>query len=334
MRHWYGRVPGLTVVGGFDTRPARAHEFAARWRVPVTTNLAAIGRADVVMIATPPGTHLEAVKRCIEARGGSPTVILIQKPVAATLRDLAALSQLQSATTQLRVCHDRRWSAIRWLEREIRTGRIGLPRFATCRFDVVGATASLPRWCFDREMSGGGVTPDLLPHPFDLAWVALGRPEIVGVSATTTRRVLAAESPVEDTVSGVADFVDDSRNPGEIRFAASWEADKPDLSVAIEGTRGRADWWAVDRPGDVDYYARICDVEGRVIAGPDLADAPPLSDCRATQVAEAARLLRAMQRGDQPEDRLPTLPEAAVTVKVTDAVYRSAAGGGDRVTDL
>jgi len=163
----YATLEGVTLVGVADTRRARAEEIAARSGCRVFEageDLLAAG-VDLVSIATPTESHVEAARPFIEA--GKP--VLVEKPLARTVaeaRTLVDLARARGAAVQ--VGHVERFNpavlAVRPVVRE--------PRFISC--DRVSP--------FRFRSTDVGVVLDVMIHDLDVALHLMKRP-VVDVEA-------------------------------------------------------------------------------------------------------------------------------------------------------
>ena len=322
---WGHKVPGVAITGGYDLDAETASRTAFKVGTQVFNTVEELVKAnDIIMIATPPGTHLDAAKQCVAAlRPRRRLVLLVQKPATASIADLLELAALETPLVQIRVTHDRRWSVNRWITNQIEDGQIGTPESAIVRFVVPHCTDKLPGWFLDPKLAGGGAGMDLLPHPFDIAWRALGRPEILGVrDASALRLDLPSDCPLEDTLRGTAIFRRSTGAEGEIRFEASWAADAMDMSYEIKGSDGTARLWAEPTAQDVGFRGHI--VGGDSELSPREENQPELWQCRGMQAAAAAVLYEQLVDGEEPTDELVRVVESGVSLRTSLTAYKSA----------
>lgn len=85
-------MPEMTVVGVWDTNPARLLAFCRYWKVPAAAGLADVFAAapDLILNLTNPGAHFEVSRACLEA-GFS---VYSEKPLATELEDARTLHRL------------------------------------------------------------------------------------------------------------------------------------------------------------------------------------------------------------------------------------------------
>lgn len=335
------RLPGVEWIA-YDSNADVAARFARRWGGSPARSLAELAdRTGCVMICTPPGARLDALEQYLADRDGRETVALLQKPVATSLEDVEAMRTLlrQHPRARIGVCLDRRPSAW-WAAEQIAAGAIGVPYEADFGFTCVGATATLPGWFLNGDISGGGAGIDLFPHPFDVLDTALGRPRFPSVKADRLHRMMPPGVEVEDMLIGTVTFAIDDGEPGVGLFRASWEDKRNEFAVVVGGTHGYLEITrTVHRDSLADDSERefVADetLKSRIITRERGARNPiepegaqlSLADCRANQVAEAMRVLTALNRGEDPATTLPTLDEAARGLRLTLAAYDSARRG-------
>ena len=89
-------LPGITLVGGCDPRPEARAAAAARWKLPVFESpeaMLAAAPCDVLLVVTPPATHL-AVALAGFAAGAH---VICEKPIAPTVADAGRMIEAASA---------------------------------------------------------------------------------------------------------------------------------------------------------------------------------------------------------------------------------------------
>jgi predicted dehydrogenase len=187
-----GRVfhaPLISSVEGLELGAVvERHSDQARQRYPgVTTyrtleELLADTSIDVVVVATPSGTHFDVAKQALEAGKH----VVVDKPAGVTSDEIGHLIELARARQKFLVpFHNRRWDGdfltVQKLLKEHQLGRIV---HIESRFDRWSPGAARRPWKDDPEQ-GGGVLLDLGTHLVDQALVLCGKP--LGVSADIVR---------------------------------------------------------------------------------------------------------------------------------------------------
>ncbi|WP_338661659.1 Gfo/Idh/MocA family oxidoreductase [Pararoseomonas sp. SCSIO 73927] len=228
-----GRV---RVLGGHAPSPTRREAFSSRWGVPVFADLAtllAVPGLDLVLVLTPPWTHLP-VAEAVLAAGKH---LIVEKPLEATPERASALAAAADAAGRLcAVClqHRFRPSAQR-LKAALEAGALGSP---------LSASASI-RWWRDEayfaqpgrgtiERDGGGVLLTQAIHTIDLLLHLAGQVRDVKAFAVTSplRRI-----DTEDVVAAALRFEN-----GAVGVLDATTVARPGFPERIEiaGTRGSA----------------------------------------------------------------------------------------------
>ena len=137
---------------------------------------------DLVVVATPSGTHYEVARRVLEA--GKPVVV--DKPMCTTSEQIAELMQLaKSLGLALFPFQNRRWDGdFLTVRRLLQEGTLGRVVSLESRMDRWNPGATRTVWK-DEPGSGGGVLLDLGTHLVDQALTLFGDP--VAVAADVLR---------------------------------------------------------------------------------------------------------------------------------------------------
>ncbi len=160
------RHPGAEVVASAEALLARANEL------------------DLVVIASPPTTHVRLAKAAIDAG----LAVVVDKPLCATAaaaEDLVA--HAAAASRPLTVFQNRRWdSDFLTLKREIAAGSLGQVRQLESRFErwKVPGDTSKP-WRSEGPGQAGGVVYDLGSHLIDQAIQLMGPVDDVHAEITS-----------------------------------------------------------------------------------------------------------------------------------------------------
>lgn len=234
----YTASDGADLVGIASRRPEAAAALASQLGDGVTAypSIDALLEADaidVVSICTPPDTHRELTERAVAAGKH----VLIEKPVAHTLADVAALRELAaSAATVVDVVRNERYMELHRAARAlVAEGAVGtvtgvlLFTATTGPDDWTGGAA----WPKDASRAGGGVALDLGVHKVDLVGWLVGA-GIADVTPILTRAPHAAEGDVE--WAGALALMLDGGVP--VSLVASWLGPPDAMFVTVCGSEG------------------------------------------------------------------------------------------------
>lgn len=186
----------VEVIAAFSPTPLRRAAFAERHGFPVVESVEAIFEdrsIGLVLILTPPNTHLELVTAA--ARAGKN--IILEKPLDISLERAEAIVDVCCEHgVRLGVVFQNRYrQASRALFDLLDRGRLG---------QIISATASVDNWrtqgYYDepgrgtKGRDGGGVLLTQAIHTIDLLLVAAGLPsEVYGYAATSPVHVMETE---------------------------------------------------------------------------------------------------------------------------------------------
>jgi UDP-N-acetyl-2-amino-2-deoxyglucuronate dehydrogenase len=228
-----GRV---RIVGGFSPSPRRRLDFSRQWGVPVfdrQDQLLAASGLDLVLILTPPGTHLP-IAEAVAAAGKH---ILVEKPVEiSVVRGEALASAAEAAGVRCGVClqHRFRPASLR-LKSLLDAGELG---------QILSASASIRWWRDDayfkqtgrgmRARDGGGILLTQAIHTMDLLLYLMGpHKDVAGFACTSPLRAI----DTEDIAAAAIRFQN-----GAIGVLDATSVARPGYPERIEiaGTRGSA----------------------------------------------------------------------------------------------
>ena len=226
----------IRIIGGHAPSPARRDAFAARWSLPAFADQAELLAApglDLVLLLTPPWTHLPIAQAVLEAGKH----LIVEKPLEATVARAEALADVADAAGRLcAVClqHRFRPAAVR-LKAALESGQLGQP---------LSASASIRWWRDDAYFAqpgrgtvardGGGVLLTQAIHTIDLLLHLAGPVrEVAGFAATSPLRRI----DTEDVVGAALRF-----ESGAIGVLDATTVARPGFPERIEiaGTRGSA----------------------------------------------------------------------------------------------
>lgn len=291
-----GRV---RLIGGFAPTAAHRAAFAERWHAPTfdsQADLLAAPGLDLVLILTPPGTHLP-VAAAVAAAGRH---MIVEKPVEITAARGAALADVaEGAGLRCAIClqHRFRPGALR-LKAALDAGALGR---------LLSASASI-RWWRDaayfaeagrgmRARDGGGVLLTQAIHTLDLLLHLAGPVEAVrGFAMTSPLRAI----DTEDVVAAALRF----RN-GAIGVLDATTVARPGYPERIElaGTEGSA----VLEGGRLTLHGR----GGEILTVGDAATggggADPMAFDHGPHRALIAEMLDALEAGRAPGNDIRTV---------------------------
>jgi UDP-N-acetyl-2-amino-2-deoxyglucuronate dehydrogenase len=228
-----GRV---RIVGGFSPSHERRLAFSRQWETPVfdrQDDLLAASGLDLVLILTPPGTHLSIA----EAVAKAGKHILVEKPVEfSVVRGEALASAAETAGVRCGVCLQHRFRpASLHLKSLLVAGELG---------QILSASASIRWWRDDayfrqagrgmRARDGGGVLLSQAIHTMDLLLHLVGpHKDVAGFAYTSPLRAI----DTEDVAAAAIRF-----QCGAIGVLDATTVARPGYPERIEiaGTRGSA----------------------------------------------------------------------------------------------
>ncbi|MEU4605880.1 Gfo/Idh/MocA family oxidoreductase [Kribbella sp. NPDC023972] len=300
------------LVGAVDVDVDRANTFATKWDIPAVypslTELLAAGDVDLVLLCTPPGSHVPLAAECLAAN----VDVLVEKPPTLSLDELDALLDAEQASSAQVVCvfqHRFGSGAVR-LRELAADGVLGRPLVALCnttwyRDDEYFA---MP-WRGTFEVEGGGPTMGHGIHQFDLLLSILGPWEKVTAIAarqarpTKTEDVSMALVTFENgAVASIVNSLVSPRETSQLRF------DYEHATVELEHLYGyqNSDWTITPAPGS-DAIASAWSTN--------------LPEVPSGHTAQLTAVLDALAAG---EPAPVPLAEARNTIELAAAIYASA----------
>ena len=190
-----GRVfhaPLISSVDGLELAAVveRRGDQAAQRYPGITTyrsleELLADPSIDLVVVATPSGTHFEVARQALEAGRN----VVVDKPVSVTSQEIRQLMELVKARDRALIpFHNRRWDGdFLTIQRLFQEHQLGRVVHIESRFDRWHPGATRRPWKDDAGQ-GGGVLLDLGTHLVDQALVLCGKPLAVGAEVLTGTR--------------------------------------------------------------------------------------------------------------------------------------------------
>lgn len=316
-------IPDVEVVGLVDNHPGLAKSLQgmghqAPYFKSVDLMIDAV-RPDAVFVCTPQNSHLAVTRLALE--GGC--AVFVEKPLAHTLADAAALAELAAEKRRPVACG----FTLAYLpvfaaaQHAVATGAVGTITQARSSMYLSQVFGPRKGWMYERERSGGGVVANISSHLLFLLEWYLGTP--VEVRATASR--LYGE--VEDELHGMMKLA----SGAEVGFDSSWSVPGYPLSavvIEIEGTNGKMlvsnDAMELDLKAAAGGWAA-----GHTrLRGPDLPQPARYDVNGEGYYLEDSAFLSWATGGTPP----PSTVDAALRVqRVMDALYRSADANGEPV---
>ncbi|MEM6282275.1 MAG: Gfo/Idh/MocA family oxidoreductase [Chloroflexota bacterium] len=306
------------LVAVCNIRKGTLDAFCVRWNITAAkyTDVTAMLDAespDLVIIATPPWTHLDLCVQCMEA-GAS---VLCEKPLVGSLAELDVLEAAQQRTGQQvsSIFHWRFGSGGQHMKALIDRDALGAPLVAICQTVWYrDATYYAVPWRGKWHTEMGGATVTLGIHAIDfLIWLMGGWEEVTALTASLDRDVEV------DTVSmAVARF----RNGAMGTFITSALSPRQTTSIRLDFQQATAELEFLYHYTNQDWRFSLID---NAAFNPELDSwlAMPHSK-RAHQVAQLTALLDAIEN-DAPQP--VSLADVRPTLAFVSAIYRSARTG-------
>jgi len=240
----------------------------------------------VVNIATPNFMHLAIVT----AAAAAGKHVFCEKPVGKTPAETAEIERLASKAGVLTfVGFNYRWAPmVQYAKQLISEGKIG--RLTHFRARFLAGYASNPdtplSWRFQHELSGSGVSGDLLSHVVDMGLFLAGpikrvvahretfiprRPTGFAVDAqgNSSNRAALHEVTNEDYVGALVQFNNGAR--GTFETCRVIQGHKCDWSFEVEGTQGALNW-SFERLNELQVYCPDLNLAhdgySRLVSGP------------------------------------------------------------------
>ena len=313
------------VVVTHDLDRSRAEGLAALSGATVVDDPeAVVAGADAVYVCTPTGSHRRLVD--LVAAGG--TALFCEKPLATSLADAEAMAQAAAGIPNQVGLVLRHAPAYAALAAVVAGGSLGRPLAAVFRDDqywpIQGQYGST--WRGDVAQAGGGTLIEHSIHDLDVLGWLLG--EAVSVSGRTVE--LGAHPGVEDVAVGTLVFAS-----GAVATLTSvWHqvlsrSSNRWLEVLCEhGVVSVVREWAGPLTVTTSRGAETVDCPPPAwLAGLPVEER--WQGAVAAYAPQALAFLTAVGSGATPA---PGLPVAVAAHRLADAVYRSAATGGQAVT--
>jgi len=303
--------------------------FTARWQDVVHDP-----EVQVVNITTPNCMHREIAV----AAASAGKHVFCEKPVG---RSLEETSEIEREARKARVLNwvgfNYRWAPmVQYARQLIAEGKLG--RITHFRGRFLAGYASNPvtplSWRFEHELSGSGVSGDLLSHVIDMSHFLAGPIErTVGNHETFIARRPAADGAVkdvtnEDYVGALVRFANGAH--GTLEVCRVIQGHKCDWSFEIEGTQGALSW-NFERLNELQVFLPdgnlAHDGYVRIVSGPNYPFHAHFNPATGTSLGyddlktiEAHHFLKSILENKQAE---PGLREAVRVAEVMATIERS-----------
>ncbi len=311
------RAAGLEIAGVVTRAPERVARAAADLPdaqvVPDLETLLGLPELDLVVVASPSGSHVEHARSVLAA--GIPVVV--DKPLACEAGEGAALvEEARQHGIPLTVFQNRRWDPeFRTALDLVRSGALGDLHRTELRWER-WRPRSLGRWRETQSAAeGGGLLLDLVTHLVDQAVV------LHGPVATVYAELAARTTHAEDDVFLALRHADG--HPTHVFASSVAGASGPRMRIGgsagtfVLGSAGTEGTSFPDADGGPGQH-------GWLVRG---ADREPVT-ARAADPADFYRQVAAALASDHPQAAMPVDPRDAVHVlAVLDAARASAEAG-------
>jgi UDP-N-acetyl-2-amino-2-deoxyglucuronate dehydrogenase len=307
----------IEVAGAFSPSVERRRTFGERYGLPVVDSAEAIledPSVRMVLLLTPPSTHLDLVSRAAEAGKH----VLLEKPLEITLHRAEKLADVaERGGVKLGVVLQHRFRPVSMALRSIiREGRIG---------DLVGVSARLSNWrpqsYYDQPgrgtlaRDGGGVLLTQGIHTLDLMISLTGLPvEVTGYAATTS----VHRMETEDIAFAALRYANGAL--GGISATTAAYPGYPD-AIDIIGTKGTA---RIDGDQLIAHFHDGSTFEASDASAAGGIGNDPMAFSHEHHRNVLADFISAIRHGREP---LVSGREALKVHRLIDAILRSAASG-------
>ncbi|MCL7764869.1 Gfo/Idh/MocA family oxidoreductase [Polaribacter sp. Z014] len=224
----FQKIKNSKLIAVMRRNAVKAEDFATRHNVPFWYNsvdeLLQNPEINAIYIATPPSTHIEMVKKCVNAK----KFIYLEKPITLNLSEAQELNKLITKNDKLVVAHYRRKLPVFLKVKElIEANRIGKIMFADIQIhqskqnNIIAKTED--NWRLQPQISGGGYFHDIAPHQLDLMYSFFGEIKHEKGFSTST-----LNNNVDDIVNGIIEF------KNGIQFRGIWNFNTSEKEVKDE----------------------------------------------------------------------------------------------------
>lgn len=232
----FQKVKNSKLVAVMRRNAEKAKDFAERHNVPFwyasIDELLANKEINAIYIATPPSSHLEIAKKCLDAK----KFIYLEKPMTLNSVEASALNDLVTENDSVVVAHYRRKLLPFLKVKELLDAKIiGDILFADIQIlqseknSIITETED--HWRLKPAISGGGYFNDIAPHQIDLMYYYFGE-----IENSTGYSHSSKNNNVDDIVNGIINFKNGVQFRGIWNFNANKNETKDECK--IYGTKG------------------------------------------------------------------------------------------------
>ncbi len=227
----FQKVDNSELVAVMRRNSEKAKDFAKRHNVPffydTVDDIINHPEIDALYIATPPSTHLEIAKQCLEAG----KFVYLEKPMTMNAEEAEELDKFVQENHKIVVAHYRRnLPAFQKVKELLDANSIGKVLFADITIlqsttnNVIAKTDD--NWRLRPETSGGGYFHDIAPHQIDLMLHYFGNIKNAEGFSTST-----LNNKVADIVNGIIEFENGVQFRGLWNFIASEKDVKDECKI-------------------------------------------------------------------------------------------------------
>jgi predicted dehydrogenase len=160
------QVPEVEFVGACDVDRVSREGFTGRWQLPTFADvdeLVAAAAPHVVHVLTPPAAHAKLAIELLEAG----LHVLVEKPMALTVRDADAMVAAAHRTGRLLTVDHNRWfdPVVQQARALLQAGRLGTLIGVEVFAGAAAGEGDLPETGHWKASLPGGILYDLAPHP-------------------------------------------------------------------------------------------------------------------------------------------------------------------------
>jgi predicted dehydrogenase len=227
----FNKVANSKLVAVMRRNAAKAKDFAERHKVPFwytsVDELLENPEINAVYIATPPSTHLEISKKCLQAK----KLVYLEKPITLNYKEAKELDAFVTENDTLVVAHYRRQlPAFLKVKELIYANVIGKISFVDIHIlqskENKIITKTEANWRLSPEISGGGYFNDIAPHQIDLMLLYFGE-----IKSSTGYSASLLNKGVHNLVNGIMEFKNGIQFRGIWNFNASEQTIRDECKI-------------------------------------------------------------------------------------------------------